>query len=283
MDGFRNVVAVDPEGECNAPGGAPEILYLEPKQLVVNEDYQRTITKAGMRQIRKMARAWDWCAFKAPNVARTDQADIFEVVDGQHTAIAAVTNGSIPFLPCLVMTAETLQQKANGFLGINRDRIALTKTAIFFAQLAAQDEAAITVFTALSQADCKLLEVPPQFQQWKIGDTLAVGTLLDIAKKRGEARLIMLLKLLREAQAQPVSSMSLKALDLALPLNLTDEVRNRMMVTLRSQGVGRLEMIAKKRTPPGKRSYETLADTLSDLSKLPYQRMGFIKRERLKT
>lgn len=274
MEGFRQIEPLPSKGVCNEPGPAPEILYLEPRQLVVNEEYQRGVSRAGIRQIRQMAERWDWSAFKAPSVARTDDPDLYEVVDGQHTAIAAATNGTIPYLPCLVMSAETLAEKASGFLGINRDRIALTKAAIYNALVAAQDETAITVFCALSDSGCRMLDVPPNAGRWEVGDTLAVGTLLDIGKRRGGPRLTTLLTLLKGAQAAPISSMALKALDLALPLDPPDDVLNRAGVILRSQGVSRLETIAKSRTSHGARAYETMADTLADLMKLGGRRLG---------
>lgn len=274
MTDFRKIEPLAEKITGNEPGAAPEIAFLEPRQLVVNDDYQRDLSKSSLRQIRKMAAAWDWSSFKAPNVARTDDPDVFEVVDGQHTAIAAATNGNIPFLPCLISDAASLKEKAQGFLGINTNRLALTRDAIYNAQVAAQDESAIAVECAMSAAGVRLLAVPPPNGKYKVGDTMAVGSLLDLAKRRGGDHLTMLLKVIVSAQAAPVSATMLKALDVALPLHASEEVQNRVMVILRGQGVGRFEMIAKSRTPHGRRAYETLADMISDAAKLPAKRMG---------
>lgn len=274
MQGYRPIVALDEKVVGNIPGAAPEIQFLEPRQLVINDDYQREISKAGRRQIKKMASGWDWASFKAPSVARTEDPNLFEVVDGQHTAIAAATNGNIPFLPCLIMGAETLAQKASGFLGINQSRIALTPAAIYAAQVAAQDDAAIMVECAMSDAKVTLLALPPAKGVYMVGDTMAIGTMLTIARARGQDRLTTLLRIGVAARAMPISSALLKALDIALPLDPSPEIANRVVAVLGGQGVSRLEMIAKNRTPHGKRGFETLADMISDFAKMPEKRMG---------
>ena len=86
MQGYRNIAPLDEKIDGNIPGPAPEIQFLEPRQLVVNEDYQRDLSKASHRQIKKMAAGWDWASFKAPSVARTEDPNLFEVVDGQPLA-----------------------------------------------------------------------------------------------------------------------------------------------------------------------------------------------------
>lgn len=274
MDGYRRIAPLERGVKGNTPGPAPEVLFLKADWLVVNEEYQRELSKASLKQIRKMAAAWDWSAFKAPSVARTADPEMFEVVDGQHTAIAALTNGNIHFLPCLVMDAETLAQKAKGFLGINQDRIALTKAAIYNAQVAAQDETAIAVEAALSKTSVRLLALPPPNGKFKAGETMAIGSLLDIARKRGEPRLTTLLRVLVEAQAAPISACVMRALDVCIPLDPKPDLLAKVVVVLRGQGVGRLEMIAKSRTPHGRRAYETLADFIAEMAKLPAMRMG---------
>lgn len=273
MQGYTPIAPLDEAVAGNIPGAAPEIQFLEPRQLVINEDYQREVSNAGRRQIKKMAQHWDWASFKAPSVARTEDPNLFEVVDGQHTAIAAATNGNIPFLPCLVMDAETLSQKAAGFLGINRSRIALTPAAIYTAQVAAQDGDAIAVECAMSDAKAHLLALPPSNGAYMVGDTMAIGTMLTITKARGQSRLTALLRIGVGARAMPISSCLLKALDIALPIDAMPDVTNRIVAVLGGQGVSRLEMIAKSRTAHGKRTFETLADMISDFAKIE-RRMG---------
>lgn len=274
MNGFRKIAPLPDKIVGNEPGPAPEIAFLEPRQLVVNDDYQRDLSRSGIRQIKGMAANWDWSSFKAPNVARTEDPDVFEVVDGQHTAIAAASNGNIPFLPCLIMDAETVAQKAKGFIGINTNRLALTPVAIYTARVAAQEEDAIAVECAMSEAKVSLLALPPANGAYLPGDTQAIGSMIAIAKARGQARLTALLKVGVAARAAPLSSCLLKALDIALPLDASPDIVNRVVAILGGQGVSRFEMIAKNRTAHGRRTYETLADMIADYAKLPEKRMG---------
>lgn len=274
MLGYHKIEALKPGVHGNDPGPAPEVLFLSVDQLVINEDYQRELSKPSRRLIRKIAANWDWGSYKAPSVCATEEDGVYEVVDGQHTAIGAATNGNIPFLPCLKGAAATLAAKAKGFLGINQNRIALTAAAVFNAQVAAQDEAAIAVEVAMSSVCCSLLHVPPPNGGWKVGDTMAVGTLMNLARARGQARVALVLKIAKDAHAAPISSALVKALDIALPLEPTPDAINRVTATLRGQGCGRLELICKSRTPHGRRVYEALADTISDMAKLGDRRLG---------
>jgi hypothetical protein len=277
MSEYRKIVSIEGVGPCDDPGRAPEIIYPTLDQLVVNEEYQRGLSKASYRQIKRMAREWDWSSFKAPNIAKTDDPKVFEVIDGQHTAIAAASNGNIVIIPCLLVPAESLKQKAKSFLGINMAKIGLTSAAIYNAKLAAGDEVATTVQVALNAANCRLLAVPPQSGKYLIGDTMAVGTMGQIAKQKGGTRLKRLLTISKEAGGAPIPSMLLKALDLALPRDCDPAIAARVTQVLGGQGIGRLEIIARSRTPKGARAYETLADMISTMGRLDGTRLGVRK------
>ena len=261
-------------------GPVPEVLFLEPKQLIINEEYQRSLSKASLRQIKQIAQYWDWKNYKVINVAKTEYPDFYEVIDGQHTAIGAITHGGIFLLPCLLQSAETLKDKASGFLGINTNRTSLTKMAIFNAEVAAQDELAIQVACATSQTGVNILGFPPSNNQFSVGETIAIATLKQIVKDQSPERLVRILKICVTARAAPVSSALLKALDIALPLKQDDDLDTKMAYLLESQGVGRLEILAKNRTAIGSRTYETLADMIADICKLPEKRMGRPKKDR---
>lgn len=277
MTGYRPVVKLanfDDEG--NNPGPAPRIINLRVDQLVINEEYQRDLSKNSLDQIRRMARVFDWRSYKALSVAPTDHPDIFEVVDGQHTAIAAVTNGYVKELPCLLQSSSDLRDKAASFIGINTSRIALTPAAIFNAKVAAQDNIAIAVTCAMSAAGVRLLTLPPNNYRFSTGDTMAISTLQEIAKKRGEERLTTILKTAVAGEAAPCSAVLIRALDLCLPLEpeLLKIYQKPVADVVRRNGAARMEAVARSTTPPGERAYATLADTLADKAGLPRRRMG---------
>lgn len=285
MFGYRRIEAVDMgKSICNDPGTPPEFLMLRPDQLVVNEEYQRQLTKASLAQIKRMAQNFDWDSYKALNVARTEHPDVYEVVDGQHTAIAAKTNGLVPYLPCLLGRGTTLKEKAKGFIGINTERTALTPMAIFNARVAAQDDEAIAVETAMSRAGVTLLQLMPSNRRYSVGDTVAVGTMLSIARKHGDARLSTILRVAVLAKAAPVTAMTIKALNEVVPLEATQAEREAIIAVLARQGIPRLEVVSTAETPAGHRSFETMADKIAEAAGMPRMRRGkaIAKRERAK-
>lgn len=274
MSEFRRIGPMAGVGPCPDPGRAPEIIYPRLDQLVVNEEYQRGLSKTSTKQIKRMASAWDWSSFKTPNVAITEDPDSFEVIDGQHTAIAAASNGHILILPCLLVPAVTLREKAQGFLGVNLSKIGLTRQAIYNAQLASGDEIATSVQVALNASGCRVLALPPPDGKYSVGELMAIGTLMQLVQTKGGTRLRKLLSMSKEAGAAPISAMLLKSLDLCLPRDAPDDIVARVTAVLRNQGVGRLEIIAKSRTNAGDRAYETFADMIAEMARLPARRMG---------
>ena len=258
-------------------GPPPQLIMLRPDQLFVNDDYQRSLSGSSEDHILRMARRWDWMAYQAPNVAATEHPDIYEVLDGQHTVTAAVTNGSIPLLPCLLSSASSLSEKAGSFIKINTQRKTLTPVDVFNARVAAQDDAAIGVTCALSAANCELLAVPPSDRRWKPGHTMAVGTLLAIMRSRGEARLTTLLVIAKAAGAAPTSANLLKALDIAVPLALPSSIEQRIIDMLRGAGPGRIEMKAFALSKENRRrTCDIMADVIAEKASLP-RRMGKAK------
>lgn len=278
----RPIVALSHVGKCNDPGLAPEVVHLTLSQLRVNDEYQRSLSKASLSRIRKMAKAWDWSSYKAVTVARTDDEAVFEIIDGQHTAMAAASNGSVHILPCLLVSAATLQEKARSFIGINTAKVGLTPANIYKGQVAAEDPVAVAVSKALEATGCRVVDLPPAKGQYAVGDTMAIGTLLMIAKARGGERLTTLLEMCKAAGCVPIGSKMVKALNLALPLEpkAADAAKAPLIRIVKGQGAARLEMIANARTGAGGRDYETLADMLAEMAKLPGMRLGLPSRSK---
>lgn len=270
MFGYRKILPVPGFiGEGNDPGEPPLQIWVTLDQLVVNEDYQRDLSKQAMKAICKMAQTWDWGKFTSPNVAPTDYEGVYELVDGQRTAIAAATNGKIEKIPVLLSKANLLKDKASNFIGINNSRIPLTRAAIFTAELAAQDETAISVECALSETGARILTVPPTKNIFKVGDTMAIGALKNIVLSKNADRLKRLLSVAVGGEAAPISANLLKALNLCLPNEEDPELDKVLTKYLKDQGVDRLDVLAKNMTSAGKRSFETLSDMLSDRLKIP--------------
>jgi two-component system cell cycle response regulator CtrA len=78
---------------ADVPDWMPETRLVDPVSLVVDEKYQRGLSDRSIRLIRKIVSEWSWLAFKPPIVVEVGER--LHVIDGQHTAIGAVTHGGI--------------------------------------------------------------------------------------------------------------------------------------------------------------------------------------------
>ena len=94
-----------PEGFARAKiGPRPRIMAIDPAELSIDASYQRDLSKKSLRLIQTLVKDWDWRRYKIPVVARVD--DAWHVIDGQHTAIAALTHGVIGQIDVMVVEAD---------------------------------------------------------------------------------------------------------------------------------------------------------------------------------
>ena len=196
---------------CQINTAPPELRVVPPASLYVDESYQRGLSERSVKLIRKIVSEWSWTAFKPPVVVEVDNR--LEVIDGQHTAIAAVTHGGIESLPVLVVKAETHETRASAFVRHNRDRIQVTATQLHNAMVAAGDEDALTVAQVCERAGVVILRNPPPFAKFKPGETLAVSTIKSLVNRRHAAGARKVLEVCRSAGAAPVSADMIKAVE----------------------------------------------------------------------
>jgi hypothetical protein len=115
-------------------GSRPKIVSMRPKDLSVDGAYQRDLSKKSLKLIYDLVRDWDWRRYKVPVVAKVGHE--WHVIDGQHTAIAAVTHGGIEEIDVMVVDADRSSDRARAFIGHNKDRVPITNTQLFFAAAA---------------------------------------------------------------------------------------------------------------------------------------------------
>lgn len=200
----------------------PKIAWLALNQLVVDEEYQRALSANGMRLIRRLVETWDWNCFKPLSVAAVGDGR-YEIVDGQHTALAAATHGSIETLPCLVLDAATLAQRSAAFVGINRDRLALTPYALFKARVSAEDPEAVAVQAAIDEAGALLFESINSVLDYQPGSLACVSSLLIVVRAIGQAKLTRVLKICIEGSLTPIPSSAIKGVaDLVADGSMSD-------------------------------------------------------------
>jgi hypothetical protein len=201
----------------------PTIEWVAPSSLFVEDAYQRQLSRNSLTLIRKIVAGWNWAHVKPPIVARLTEAGLREkaqgalskhspcyaVIDGQHTAIAAVTHGGIARLPVVVVTLPDEDLRARAFIAHNRDRLHLTPMQMHYAALAAGDEAARAVNAACLLAGVHICRVQPA--AWKPGDTVAVAAIAALVKSSGAEAAAGVLEILAEARRAPIAADEIKA------------------------------------------------------------------------
>ncbi len=191
-------------------GPPPVLIWIPLKDLVIDHSYQRELTKASMRLIRKMVAEFDWATMKAINVVERGDGR-FEVIDGQHTAVAAATHGEVNELPALVCEPLTKVEKARAFVGINTNRMRMSGLQVFWAEVAAGDDVSMAVVAGAVKGNARVLRSQPQTGVYKQGDTLAVKALKMVAKNKGKAGVAHVLRLGVRAKIVPITALAIKS------------------------------------------------------------------------
>lgn len=199
------------------PTGRPVVEWIKPSELIVDEAYQRDLSDRSKRLIRRIVETWDWRKFKPPIVAMTQ--DGFEVLDGQHSATAAVCHPGIDEIPVVIVDAAEQQDRASAFIGHNRDRIAVTAAQLQAAAATAGDKDALAVESACRLANVRLLRHPPAQGKYQARETIAAAQIGALVKKRGIDKAAEILTVLALAEFAPVQAAQIKAIEAIL----TDE------------------------------------------------------------
>lgn len=117
------------------PGGTTRALpifeWVDPATLLVDEGYQRDSSERSLKLVRKIVAGWDWAKFKAPCAVMTDAG--LELIDGQHTAIAAATHPGVEKIPVMIVDVDQRAERAAAFIGHNKDRVAVTAAQLHVA------------------------------------------------------------------------------------------------------------------------------------------------------
>ena len=198
----------------SAVNNLPEFSFVAPEQLLIEESYQRSISKSGRNNILHMVQNWNWAHMKPPVVVRAAQPDRFYVIDGQHTAVAAVTHGGIKKLPVMIVRADSVQERAQAFMGQNERRVSLSLMNKHAARVAAGDDIALRIEQSCANARCAIVggAAFKMGKQYQVGDVFAISSMVSVVKAKGVAGLTRLLKTLVMAQRGPVLAMEIKAL-----------------------------------------------------------------------
>ncbi|MFD1330775.1 hypothetical protein ACFQ4O_02055 [Methylopila musalis] len=187
---------------------------VDPATLLVDERYQRELSPKGRALIAKIVAGWDWRRFKPPVAVMVD--DGLELIDGQHTAIAAATHPGVATIPVMIVEAAEVQQRAAAFIGHNRDRIAVSAMDLHHAAVAAGDEDALTVQQICDRAGVTIRRQPPYRGAYAPRDTVALAAIGALVSKRGAMRARQIVEALANAELAPISAAAIKAADFIL-------------------------------------------------------------------
>lgn len=172
-------------------GTKPSLSWLPIKSLRIDPSYQREIVRNGARNIGSIARNFDWDLFGIVVVASIGTAE-FAIVDGQHRTIAAALRG-IEEVPCIIVSADPAKQ-AKSFAAINGNVTAISKMAIFHAEVMAGDQRAIALRDACAAAGVTVCKYPVPSNMMEPGQTLAISTLAAMLKVYGGDHLTLALR-----------------------------------------------------------------------------------------
>lgn len=204
-----------PAPECVALATEPpELTWVPISALRVDEAYQRGLSERSRRLINRIAADWNWHQVKALSVAPLE-GGLFEVIDGQHTATAAATRGDIERLPCLVTVDCRGTQRARAFVGINQQRLGMTSTQVFWAEIAGGVEEAEGILRAVEGGGGRILKAVPK-DGYQVGQTMAVGALRAVYCAEGGDRLLQVVRVAVAAELAPLTANFIKALRIVL-------------------------------------------------------------------
>lgn len=236
----RSIAPIDINGF--EPGGTPRALpifeWVDPTTLLIDGGYQRESSERSLKLVRKIVAGWDWGRFKPPVAVLTDVG--LELIDGQHTAIAAATHPDIDKIPVMIVEVPERSERAGAFIGHNRDRVAVTALQLHVAAVAAGDADAMAVARVAAGAGVTVLTRIPGASRYKPGTTVGVAAISSLIRGRGEAVAIKVLSVLTRAGLAPINGIHMRAADLLLN---TDEYSTQIT---EDQLVGAIQAMALK-------------------------------------
>ena len=219
----------------------PEIRWVRPDTLWVDEKYQRDLSERSIRLIRRIVAEWDWASFTPPKAVEVDGK--LHVTDGQHTAVGAACHPEVDLIPVVVASAKEAEHRAMAFVRHNRDRVQVTPTQLHLAMVAAGDPDAVTVAQVCDRAGVTILKSVPGNGLFKEGQTMAVAALRKLVNHRYAIGARKVLDVCVAAKLAPIGADAIKAVELIL---YGDEYRDQVDVEALTNTIRRLANSAEK-------------------------------------
>ncbi len=212
MSRLRKVAAIALPAKIERPksfGKRPEWRWVAPTELLIDKLYQRDVSDRSHRMLLRMCEGFAWNRMKPPIVVEV--ASGLHIIDGQHTAIAAASLG-IEKIPIVIVEAGQERDRAYAFIGHNTDRVKVTDLQIHAAKLAAGDADAVDVDNVCRRAGVTF-RIFTNGAEIGRGETMALGAISKIVKRRGVMRARQVLELLVKADCRPIIAPQVFAVD----------------------------------------------------------------------
>lgn len=198
-----------------ADQAAPILSWVGIAHIVIDQNYQRPITPAGLRTIQTIARNFCWSCFTPVLLAPIDGGK-FAVIDGQHRVSAALLCG-ITSVPAMVVPITAAEQ-ASAFVRVNTVQTSMSTISKYRASLMAGEPWAVLAERAVSAAGCKLLSVQPSHKSKKCGDIMCIGLIKNLVLAGHAQSVTVTLSAMRAIETSAASSILLYSTWVLTPL-----------------------------------------------------------------
>lgn len=154
------------------PGEKPNLRWVSKERLYVDPSFQRLVNMEHVGSILSDFRY----GYLHPINTGPETEKGFSIIDGQHEWLAAMRHPEVEELPIVeAWWADTVEKQADIFVTINRNRINISSTGVFYARVAQGDPEAVWMDQLLVSAGVRMSRVmtaplPPLM-------TCAIGTL----------------------------------------------------------------------------------------------------------
>lgn len=172
MSSYRTIDLSGMQPVSPASQPAPQLIWVEVADLVIDDRYQRPLDKNNKAAIRRIAAEFRWSRFSPVLVAPVEGGK-YALIDGQHRAHAAALCGfeRIPAMVALVAPEE----QALAFIEINTRQIRVSAQSVYRAALTAGEPWAVAAHDAVKAAGCRLMTVNRSQKDKKPGMVFCVG------------------------------------------------------------------------------------------------------------
>lgn len=184
---------------------APQMLWVELGDLVIDDRYQRPLNAGNRAAIRRIASDFRWSRF-SPVIVAPIEGGRYALIDGQHRAHAAALCGvtSIPAMVALVAPEE----QAQAFIEINTRQIRVSGHQVYRAALTAREEWALDCEAAVSAAGCRLMTANYSTVHKKPGQVFAVSLIRRMIEAGHASAVTAGLIAMREYEPESVANMA---------------------------------------------------------------------------